>query len=185
MVDPCLLTAPSFCSALWSCSGLSAVVLLRAWRSALTAEVCNGKVNLSWMYPGPQSYQINRNGSQLVTGYADTSYIDTNVTNGITYSYIVTNSSYSSSVSASPAALPGRPPGSTVNTNGPLYQNLIGLFLMNDGQAGRTDGGPAEQTLWTAHRPPILAPPRQPGYSRIPPSCFTAALPWPLTWMRN
>jgi Concanavalin A-like lectin/glucanases superfamily len=42
--------------------------------------------------------------------------------------------------------LPGRPPGSTRNTNSPLYQNLIGLFLMNDGQAGQTDGGPADDT---------------------------------------
>ncbi len=147
MVDPYLLTAPVLL--------LGIVVLLRfigcgftsgVAGGTLTAEACNGKVNLSWMYPGPQSYQINRNGSQLVTGYADTSYIDTNVTNGITYSYIVTNSSYSSSVYATPAALPGRPPGSTVNTNGPLYQNLIGLFLMNDGQAGQTDGGPADDT---------------------------------------
>jgi len=147
MVDPYLLTAPVLL--------LGIVVLLRfigcgftsgAAGGTLTAEACNGKVNLSWMYPGPQSYQINRNGSQLVAEYADTSYIDTNVTNGTTYSYIVTNSSYSSSVSATPAALPGRPPESTVNTNDPLYQNLIGLFLMNDGQAGQTDGGPADDT---------------------------------------
>ncbi|MGC2765606.1 MAG: LamG-like jellyroll fold domain-containing protein [Candidatus Acidiferrum sp.] len=147
MVDPYLLTAPVLL--------LGIVVLLRfigcgftsgAAGGTLTAEACDGKVNLSWMYPGPQSYQINRNGSQLVAEYADTSYIDTNVTNGTTYSYIVTNSSYSSSVSATPAALPGRPPESTVNTNDPLYQNLIGLFLMNDGQAGQTDGGPADDT---------------------------------------
>jgi hypothetical protein len=147
MVDPYLLTAPVLL--------LGIVVLLRfvgchfthgAAAGSLTAEVCNGKVNLSWVYPGPQSYQINRNGTPLVTGYADTSYIDTNVTNGTTYSYTVTNSSFSSSVSATPAALPGRPPGATFDPTNPLSQDLIGLFLMNDGQSGQTDGGSADDT---------------------------------------
>jgi len=147
MVDPYLLTAPVLL--------LGIVVLLRfigchfaegAPGYQLTAEACNGTVNLSWVYPGPQSYQINRNGTPLVTGYADTSYIDTNVTNGTTYSYTVTNSSFSSSVSATPAALPGRPPGATFDPTNPLSQNLIGLFLMNDGQTGQSQGQPADDT---------------------------------------
>lgn len=144
MVDPYLLTAPVLL--------LGIVVLLRfigcsftpgVALQPLTAEACNGKIILSWSYPGPQSYQISRNGTLLVSGWADTSYTDTNVTNGTTYSYIVTNSSDSYSVSATPAALPGRPPGATFDPTNPLSQNLIGLFLMNDGQS---QGQPADDT---------------------------------------
>jgi concanavalin A-like lectin/glucanase superfamily protein len=47
---------------------------------------------------------------------------------------------------ATPGYFPCRPPGSTLDPNNPLSQNLIGLFLMNDGQSGQTDGGPADDT---------------------------------------
>jgi hypothetical protein len=155
MVDPYLLTAPILL--------LGIVILLRFVGCtftpgvvqevvSLTAEPCNGKVILSWTDSQPPStYEIYRNNNPLATTN-DLSYTDTAVTNGTTYSYTVTASysgtvnATSNSVSATPAALPGRPPGSTVNTNSPLYQNLIGLFLMNDGQAGQTDGGPADDT---------------------------------------
>jgi hypothetical protein len=157
MVDPYLLTAPILL--------LAIIILLRFVGCtfqpgataqpevvSLTAEPCNGKVILSWTDSEPPStYQIYRNNNSLATTN-DLSYTDTPVTNGTTYSYTVTASyggtvnATSNSVSATPAALPGRPPGSTVNTNSPLYQNLIGLFLMNDGQAGQTDGGPADDT---------------------------------------
>ncbi len=156
MVDPYyLLTAPILL--------LGIVILLRFVGCtfhpgaaqevvSLTAEPCNGKVILSWTDSEPPStYQIHRNNNPLATTN-DLSYTDTAVTNGTTYSYTVTASyggtvnATSNSVSATPAALPGRPPGSTVNTNSPLYRNLIGLFLMNDGQAGQTDGGPADDT---------------------------------------
>jgi concanavalin A-like lectin/glucanase superfamily protein len=156
MVDPYLLTAPILL--------LAIIILLRFVGCAfqpgaaaqevvsLTAEPCNGKVILSWTDSEPPStYQIHRNNNPLATTN-DLSYTDTAVTNGTTYSYTVTASyggivnATSNSVSATPAALPGRPPGSTVNTNSPLYQNLIGLFLMNDGQGGQTDGGPADDT---------------------------------------
>ena len=158
MVDAYLLTAPILL--------LGIVMLLRFVGCtfipgvaqevlSLTAEPCNGKVILSWTASDPPStYQINRNNYPLATT-SELSYTDSAVTNGTTYSYTVTASygSYGNSVSASsntvsatPAALPGRPPGSTINTNSPLYQNLIGLFLMNDGQTGQTDGGPADDT---------------------------------------
>jgi hypothetical protein len=155
MVDPYLLTAPILL--------LGIVILLRFVGCtftpgvvqevvSLTAEPCNGKVILSWTDSQPPStYEIYRNNNPLATTN-DLSYTDTAVTNGTTYSYTVTASysgtvnATSNSVSATPAALPGRPPGSTVNTNSPLYQNLIGLFLLNDGQAGQTDGGPADDT---------------------------------------
>jgi hypothetical protein len=160
MVDPYLLTAPVLL--------LGIVVLLRFVGChfangvagqvevvSLTAQACNGKVNLSWTDSQPPStYQIyrNKNPYNPPAMTNDLSYTDTAVTNGTTYSYTVEASdggivyATSNPVSATPAALPGRPPGSTRNTNSPLYQNLIGLFLMNDGQAGQTDGGPADDT---------------------------------------
>jgi hypothetical protein len=156
MVDPYLLTAPILLLAIIillrfvGCTFQPGVAPQEVVR--LTAEPCNGKVILSWTDSEPPStYQIYRNNNSLATTN-DLSYTDTPVTNGTTYSYTVTASyggtvnATSNSVSATPAALPGRPPGSTVNTNSPLYQNLIGLFLMNDGQAGQTDGGPADDT---------------------------------------
>jgi hypothetical protein len=154
MVDPYLLTAPILL--------LAIIILLRFVGCTfipgaeqevvtLTAEPCNGKVILIWTDTNTSStYQIYRNNNPLATTN-DLRYTDTPVTNGTTYSYTVTASyrgtvnATSNSVSATPAALPGRPPGSTVNTNSPLYQNLIGLFLMNDGQ-GQTDGSNAQDT---------------------------------------
>src|SRR5215470_13984 len=98
MVDPYLLTAPVLL--------LGIVILLRfvgcsftasgaASQVTLTAEACNGKVNLSWITSAvfsDSSYEINRNGNPLpnATGLTNTFYTDTQVTNGTTYSYTVT-----------------------------------------------------------------------------------------------
>jgi hypothetical protein len=163
MVDPYLLTAPVLL--------LGIVVLLRfigchfaegaagSQVVTLTAEACNGKVNLSWITStvfSDSSYQINRNNNPPVPVFPvtvfDTSYTDSKVTNGTTYSYTVTwfssstSQATSNSVSATPAALPGRPPGSTWDQTNPLSQSLIGLFLMNDGQTGQSQGQPADDT---------------------------------------
>lgn len=161
MVDPYLLTAPVVL--------LGIVFLLRfvgcsfrhgaasATDVTLMAASCNGKVNLNWTVTNPPSgnglsYQINRDNNLLNTVSDVTSYTDNTAANGTTYSYTVslfyggTSYATSNSVSATPAALPGRPPGSTLDPSNQLSQNLIGLFLMNDGQTGQTEGQSADDT---------------------------------------
>jgi hypothetical protein len=117
----------------------------------LTATAGNGQVLLAWESGGPDvSYQITRDNNPLalVTGM---SYPDEAVMNGTTYCYTVTTmygnmpQGTSNSACATPAALPGRPPGSRLNTNNALAQNLIGLFLMNDSM-GAAEGQPADDT---------------------------------------
>src|SRR5215472_4769838 len=160
MVDPYLLTAPVLL--------LGIVFLLRfvgcsfrhgapsATDVTLMAAPCSGKVNLNWTVTNPPSatglsYQINRDNNLLNTVSDVASYTDNTAANGTTYSYSVTifygGTSYatSNSVSTTPAALPGRPPGSIRDPGNQLSQNLIGLFLMNDG-TGQTEGQSADDT---------------------------------------
>jgi Concanavalin A-like lectin/glucanases superfamily len=162
MLDPYLLTAPVLL--------LAIAILLRFVGCSfqpgsvgantavtLTAQACNGNVTLAWTVTNPPSdtgvsYQIYRNGTPLPGTITNaTSYTDPDLTNGTTYSYKVAVlygggvSATSNTVIATPAALPGRPPGATLDMNNPLSQNLIGLFLMNDAQ-GQPDASPADDT---------------------------------------
>lgn len=79
--------------------------------TGLTATAGNQQVNLAWTaVPGATSYRISRNGVVLATS-ATASYLDSTVTNGVTYSYTVAainalgSSAESSSASVTPAAL--------------------------------------------------------------------------------
>ena len=121
MVDLYLLTAPILL--------LAIVILLRfvgctftpgiaAVNITLTAQACNGKVTLSWIDSGGDtgsSYQIYRDGSPLQTVMQMTSYLDTTVANGTTYSYTVSGSfsgsvyATSNTASATPGNFPCRP----------------------------------------------------------------------------
>jgi hypothetical protein len=185
MVDPYLLTAPVLL--------LAIVILLRfvgctfipgeiADVITLTAQACNSKVILSWTDSNPPSdtglnYQIYRDGNLLVTVMDMTSYLDTAVTNGTPYSYSIYGLyggkvyAYSTPpVSATPAALPGRPPGSTLDPTNPLSQNLIGLFLMNDGKLGQTDGGSADDTNIVDGTPATTGTNPNAGSPSVPPT---------------
>lgn len=181
MIDPYLLTAPILL--------LAIVILLRfvgctftpgvaVVNLTLTAQACNGKVILSWVDPSGSTnptYQIYRDGTPKYTVMQMTSYVDTLVTNGTTYSYTVGasygNSTYGSSntASATPGYFPCRPSGAVLDPNNPLAQNLIGLFLMNDGQ-GQTDGSNAQDTNIVDGTPAIAGTNPNQGSPNVPPT---------------
>jgi Concanavalin A-like lectin/glucanases superfamily len=161
MIDPYLVSAPFLLFGI--------VALLRfvgcgfhpsaanpAAPSNLVAKPLNAEVDLTWTDPdggGGYSYQVNRStdggGSfAVVATVTDPSYQDAGLSNGTTYTYTVsiaygsTIYATSSPVSATPATLPGRPPGSVLDPMNPLAANLIGLFIMNEGTAAM-EGTPA------------------------------------------
>jgi Concanavalin A-like lectin/glucanases superfamily len=159
MLDPYLLTAPILL--------LAIVILLRfvgcsftagaanTTTVSLTVAACNGIAILNWTVTNPPansgvSYQIVRYNTPLPSTVTNATYTDTGRTNGTTYVYSVnvlwggTVYATSNSVSATPAALPGRAPGSVLDPNNSLSENLIGLFLMNEGTG--TDEGQAAGT---------------------------------------
>jgi hypothetical protein len=164
MIDPYLLSAPFLL--------LGIVALLRfvgcgftpsaanpAAPTNLIAKPLNGEVDLTWTDPdggGGYVYQVNRisdggNSDAVVATVTDPSYQDTGLVNGTTYTYTVsiaygmTIYGTSDAVSATPATLPGRPPGSVLDPMNPLSSNLIGLFIMNEG-TGTMQGLPAVDT---------------------------------------
>jgi hypothetical protein len=181
MVDPYLLTAPILL--------LAIVILLRfvgcSFQSGaatvdltLTAQACNGKVTLSWIDPRgdtDSNYQIYRDGIPKYTVVNMTSYVDPDVTNGTTYSYTVGgsfgNSVYgtSNTASATPGNFPCRPSGAILDPNNPLAQNLIGLFLMNDGQ-GQADASNAQDTNIVDGTPATAGTNPNPGSPNVPPA---------------
>jgi hypothetical protein len=107
----------------------------------------NGQVTLSWTEVDTDttgySYQVNRsNDGQppiVANTVTDTTYTDTGLTNGTTYTYTVTvvlgtyvdANSVSNAVTATPTLFTNRQPGSVLDTANPLSTNLIGLYLMN------------------------------------------------------
>jgi hypothetical protein len=150
MIDLYLLTAPILL--------LGIVALLRfvgcgfapqavITQGSLSAQPGNAEVTLSWTGTDTDttgySYQINRRNDNLPSmtlgPTTDTSFVDNTVTNGIEYKYTVTlflsgtNEGTTNEVTATPAMVPGRPPGSVWDPNNALSANLIGLFLMNEG----------------------------------------------------
>jgi Concanavalin A-like lectin/glucanases superfamily len=181
MVDPYLLTAPILL--------LAIVILLRfvgcsfqpgygGVNITLTAQACNGKVTLSWIDSSGDTgsnYQIYRDGNLMYTVMQMTSYLDTAVTNGTTYSYTVSGSyggsvyGTSNSASATPGNFPCRPSGAILDPNNPLAQNLIGLFLMNDAQ-GQPDGSNAQDTNIVDGTPATAGTNPNPGSPNVPPT---------------
>jgi hypothetical protein len=152
MMDLYLLSAPILL--------LGIVMLLRfvgcgfqptliATAPKLSAPVIgDGQVTLNWtesVDTTGYSYQINRSNDGMpftvVDIVAGITYKNVGLTNGTTYQYTVTAtvgnvvdpSSVSNAVFATPAIVPGRPPGSILDPGSPLVTNLIGLFLMNEG----------------------------------------------------
>ncbi len=120
--------------------------------------VGNGQVTLTWTESDTgttgYSYQVNRSGGApptILGPVTDTMYTDVGLTNGTTYTYSVTvvfgGTAYgtSNSVNATPAVLPGRPPGAVWDPMNPLSANLIGLFIMNEGT--ETDEGKPAQDI--------------------------------------
>jgi subtilisin family serine protease len=97
--------------------------------TGLTANAGNAQVSLSWNLVGTaNSYRVKRSTTSggpyttIATGLANTSYLDTNVTNGTTYFYVVSavngvgegpNSSQVSATPSSVISLPARPTGLT------------------------------------------------------------------------
>jgi Fibronectin type III domain len=107
----------------------------------------NGQVTLSWTEVDTDttgySYQVNRSNDgqppTVANTVTDTTYTDTGLTNGTTYTYTVTvvlgtyveANSVSNAAIATPTLFTNRPPGSVLDTANPLSTNLIGLYLMN------------------------------------------------------
>jgi hypothetical protein len=113
------------------------------------------QVTLSWSgYDGnPVSYIVKR-GAQHLGPYAiiktvaaqTATYTDTDssLMNGTPVYYLVSavdsdgGNFDSNEAPATPAAVPGRPPGAVVDPSNALSNNLVGLFVMNEG-SGTTD----------------------------------------------
>src|ERR1035437_9960844 len=114
-------------------SGIEILLSPPAAPAALTAAAGNSQVALSWSSSvSGATYNLKRSlvsgGSYtpVAAGLTTTNYTDTGLTNGPTYSYVVSafnagcESTNSTQVSATPTCVP--PPAPTVGNNGPLCE---------------------------------------------------------------
>lgn len=121
------------------CSGIEILLPRPSAPGQLTAQPGDGAVALAWTpSPGASSFNVKRSSvsggpySNVWTGLVNTNYIDTGLTNGTTYYYVVSamragcESTNSLEASATPACVP--PPAPVASYNSPLYAGMT-LYL--------------------------------------------------------
>ncbi len=117
------------------CSGIELILPRLSAPQIVVADAGNSTVTLSWTpVPGANSYNVKRSttpGQQygvVATGVLGTNYVDTSLTNGVTYYYVVSavragcESTNSTEVSATPLCTP--PPAPVASYNSPLYAGM-------------------------------------------------------------
>ena len=116
---------------------------------AVTATPSNNQVSLSWTAPpGAISYLVYRGttsggeSSTAVSTPTTTNYVDTSVSNGSTYYYVVAasngscNSGNSAEVSATPVCTPPSAPGTLTTTPGDAQVSLSWVATTSWGSSG-------------------------------------------------
>lgn len=184
MIDPFLLLAPVLILGILAlvrfvgCSFHPHAAATPPPPSNLVAKAGDGRVDLTWdKVDSGYMYEVTRTtDGQTSPPVAGTSYADTSVINGMEYCYTVSwvlgnsaSAPSSPAACATPAAVPGRPPGSVLDLGNPLSGNLIGLFLMNEG-TGSEEGQPADDKNLVDKQPANHSGPVPPTWKIADPS---------------